>query len=525
MSNTSPPRPVVLCILDGWGLRDDARDNAVAQASTPVWSSLLASWPHGTLDASEESVGLPKGQFGNSEVGHMNIGAGRVLYQDLLRIGSACKDGSMRDIPTLIGFIQKLKESGGVCHLMGLVSPGGVHAHQDHIAALARIVTAAGVPVAVHAFLDGRDTPPLTAKDHISEMMADTKDCQDLRFGTVCGRFYAMDRDNRWDRVALAYAAMVEGRGKRVVDVISAITASYDITVTDEFVVPTVIAGYDGMGEGDGILMANFRADRVREILTALLDPYFESFERIRMARFAAALGMTEYSPRLNKYLDAMFPTPHYENIMAWVVCCAGIKQLRIAETEKYAHVTYFFNVSNEQQFESEDRILVPSPRVPTYDVQPEMAAPEVTRRLIEAIEGGDYGFIVVNFANPDMVGHTGSMSAAIRAVETIDTCLGRLVPALNRVGGAMLITADHGNIELMRNQKTGQPHTSHTCNPVPSVLVGSPADVTSLRHGCLADIAPTLLALMGLEHPKEMTGQSLLVTASKRVGAKIASA
>ena len=525
MSDTNPPRPVVLCILDGWGVREDSRDNAVAQANTPVWDGLMTSCPHGTLEASEESVGLPKGQFGNSEVGHMNIGAGRVLYQDLLRIDSACEDGSLRDIPTLIGFIQKLKESSGVCHLMGLVSPGGVHAHQNHIAALAHAVTEAGVPVAVHAFLDGRDTPPLTAKDYISKLMADTKDCPGLCFGTVCGRFYAMDRDNRWDRVAAAYEAMVEGRGKQVADVISAITSSYDVTVTDEFVVPTVIEGYDGMKEGDGILMANFRADRVREILTALLDPYFEGFERTRMARFAAALGMTEYSPRLNKYLDAMFSTPHYENIMAWAVCCAGMKQLRIAETEKYAHVTYFFNVSNEQQFEGEDRILVPSPRVPTYDVQPEMAAPKVTQRLIKAIEGGEYGFIVVNFANPDMVGHTGSMSAAVKAVETIDVCLGQLVSALDKAGGAMLVTADHGNIELMRDPETGQPHTSHTCNPVPGVLVGGPADVTSLRHGCLADIAPTLLALMGLDHPKEMTGQSLLVMASEHVGAKAASA
>ncbi len=525
MSDINPPRPVVLCILDGWGLREDSQDNAVAQASTPVWDGLVASCPHGSLKASEESVGLPKGQFGNSEVGHMNIGAGRVLYQDLLRINAACEDGSLGDIPSLIGFIQKLKKSGGVCHLMGLASPGGVHAHQTHMVALARAVTEAGVPVAVHAFLDGRDTPPLTAKDDVLRLMDDTKDCPDLSFGTVCGRFYAMDRDNRWDRVAAAYKAMVEGKGKRVTDVISAITASYDLSVTEEFVVPTVIGDYDGMKEGDGILMANYRADRVREILMALLDPYFKSFERTRMARFAAALGMIEYSPRLNKYLDAMFSTPHYENIMAWVVCCAGMKQLRIAETEKYAHVTYFFNVSNEQQFEGEERILVPSPRVPTYDVQPEMAASEVTRRLIEAIEGGEYGFIVVNFANPDMVGHTGSMSAAMRAVETIDTCLGRLVSALHKADGAMLITADHGNIELMRDPETGQPHTSHTCNPVPSVLVGAPGDVTSLRHGCLADIAPTLLDLMGLEHPKEMTGQSLLVTASEHAGAKAASA
>jgi 2,3-bisphosphoglycerate-independent phosphoglycerate mutase len=525
MNDINRPRPVVLCILDGWGVRENPRDNAVAQASTPIWDDLLASCIHGTLEASEESVGLPKGQFGNSEVGHMNIGAGRVLYQDLLRIDAACEDGSLGDILTLVGFIQKLKESGGVCHLMGLVSPGGVHAHQNHIAALIRAVTTAGVPVAVHAFLDGRDTAPLTAKDYISELIAATKDCPGLRFGSVCGRFYAMDRDSRWGRVTAAYEAIMEGRGKRVADVISAISASYDVAVTDEFVVPTVIGNYGGMKEGDGILMANYRADRVREILMALLYPHFEGFERTRTAHFAAALGMTEYSPRLNKYLDAMFSTPHYENIMAWVVCCAGMKQLRIAETEKYAHVTYFFNVSNEQQFEGEDRILIPSPRVPTYDVQPEMAAPEVTRRLIEAIEGGKYGFIVVNFANPDMVGHTGSMSAAVQAVETIDTCLGRLVSALHKAGGAMLITADHGNIELMRDPKTGQPHTSHTCNPVPSVLVGGPADVTSLRHGCLADIAPTLLALMGLDTPKEMTGHSLLVTASENAGAKLASA
>ncbi len=524
MTRSKVPRPVVLCILDGWGVREEAENNAILQARTPVWDRLLKSCPKGTLDASGTSVGLPAGQFGNSEVGHMNIGAGRVIYQDLLRIDNACSDGSLETNPALASFLDKLKKSGGTCHILGLISPGGVHAHQDHIVALVKTIGASGVPVAIHAILDGRDTPPLSAKDFVSKLLADLRDDKNYRIATVSGRYHAMDRDKRWDRVERAYAAMADGEGKDVPDALSAITASYDVTVADEFVIPTVIGDYAGMKDGDGILMANFRADRVREILTALLDPDFAEFGRSRVVRFTAALGMVEYSTKLNRFLDTMFPHPSLENIMGWIVSRAGRKQLRIAETEKYAHVTFFFNGGGEQEFAGEDRILVPSPRVPTYDVRPEMSAFELTKRLIHAIESGDYDFIVANYANPDMVGHTGSISAAMKAVETVDTCLGRLVSAVEEAGGVMLITADHGNIEIMRDPKTGHAHTSHTSNPVPSVLVCAPADVAGMRRGCLADIAPTLLDLMGIAKPADMTGQSLIVSsAADHALAKIA--
>jgi 2,3-bisphosphoglycerate-independent phosphoglycerate mutase len=511
MPNTPRARPVVLCILDGWGERADAADNGVLLAKTPNWDRFYKTAPHAHMQASESFVGLPKGQMGNSEVGHMNLGAGRVVMQDLPRIDQAIEDGSLAANDELQAFIAALKKSGGTAHLMGLLSPGGVHAHQDHIAALAKALDAAGIPVALHAFLDGRDTPPKSAEGYLAKFGKDVAACKRLRVATVSGRYYAMDRDKRWDRVAKAYAALCEAKGEHAPDATAAIEQSYAKDKADEFVLPTVIGDYRGMKDGDGVLSANFRADRVREILTALLDPGFKEFPRGRVVRFAAAAGMTEYSAELNPFLSALFPPEALNDTFGEVVSRAGLTQLRIAETEKYAHVTFFFNGGRETEFPGESRILVPSPKVATYDLQPEMSAPEVTDKLVEAVDAGRFDVVVVNYANTDMVGHTGDLKAAIKAVETVDHCLGRLADAVTRAGGALLITADHGNVEMMRDPETGQPHTAHTTNPVPVLLVNPPAGVEGLRDGRLCDVAPTLLQLLGLPQPKAMTGRALL--------------
>ena len=510
------PRPLVLCILDGWGERADRADNAILLAKTPNWHRFMAQYPHAHLQASESFVGLPSGQMGNSEVGHTNIGAGRVVMQDLPRIDKAIKDGALEHNEALAAFIAALKKSGGTAHLMGLISPGGVHSHQDQIAALARRLDEAGIPVAIHAFLDGRDTPPRSAEGYLAKFLADTKGLKGVRIATVGGRYYAMDRDKRWDRIETAWRALALGEGEKAADAKAAIAQSYAKNKGDEFVPPTVIADYRGMADGDGVLMGNFRSDRVREILVALVDPKFEDFARPRVVRFAAAAGMCEYSARLKPLLGTLFPPEALHDTFGEVVARAGLKQLRIAETEKYAHVTFFFNGGREDEFPGESRILVPSPKVATYELKPEMSAPEVTDRLVQAIGGQTFDVIVVNFANADMVGHTGDLAAAEKAVETIDACLGRIAEALIRVGGAMLVTADHGNAEMMRDPKTGQPHTAHTTNPVPLLLVNPPPGVTGIGDGKLADIAPTLLALLGLERPRAMTGQSLLRAAAR---------
>ena len=516
MPSTAPsrPRPVVLCILDGWGWRENRADNAIALANTPNWDHFLSVYPHGLLHTSGLQVGLPDGQMGNSEVGHMNLGAGRVVMQDLPRIDAAVADGSLARNPELLKLIAALKASGGTCHLMGLLSPGGVHSHQDHLAALVRAVADAGVPVAVHAFLDGRDVPPSSAKGFLERFEADIAG-HDGRIATVSGRYYAMDRDKRWDRVSLAWNAMVEGKGESAPDAIAAVTGSYAAGKTDEFVLPTVIAGYGGMKDGDGLLMGNFRADRAREILACLVDPAFDGFARPRQIAWAGKLGLTEYSKDLNAFLGTLFPAESLSNILGEVVSGAGLRQLRIAETEKYAHVTFFFNGGRETVFPGEERILVPSPKVATYDLQPEMSAKGVTDKLVNAITGGTFDVIVVNYANGDMVGHTGFLNAAIKAVETVDACLGRLEQAVKTAGGTMLVTADHGNAELMRDPVTGEPHTAHTTGPVPLVLLAPPAGITAIASGRLADVAPTILSLLGLAQPAEMTGHSLLKTSA----------
>jgi 2,3-bisphosphoglycerate-independent phosphoglycerate mutase len=511
MPDRNVPRPVVLCILDGWGERADKADNAILDADTPHWHEFLKTSPHAQLQASEHYVGLPDGQMGNSEVGHMNLGAGRVVTQDLPRIDKAVADGSIAKNPALQEFITRVKKSNGTAHLMGLVSPGGVHSHQDHIAALVKVLSAAGLPVAIHAFLDGRDTPPKSADGYVATLVNDLADTKNWHIATISGRYYAMDRDKRWDRVAKAYEALVDAKGERAADAKAAIAQSYTAGKTDEFVLPTIIGDYAGMKDGDGIICANFRADRVREILTALVDPDFKDFPRARVVQFAAAAGMTEYSEALSHLLLTLFPPQDLSDTFGEVVSHAGLKQLRIAETEKYAHVTFFFNGGREEEFPGESRILVPSPKVATYDLQPEMSAPEVTDKLVEAIDSGKFDVVVVNYANTDMVGHSGNLKAAIKAVETVDRCLGRLADAVRRAGGTMLITADHGNAEMMRDPKTGEPHTAHTTNPVPLILVNPPATVTGIGDGQLSDIAPTLLRLLDIPQPKSMTGHSLV--------------
>ena len=502
-------RPVMLAILDGWGWRDDPADNAVRQARTPNFSRLWESCPHALLQTSGLDVGLPKGQMGNSEVGHLNIGAGRVVMQDLPRIARAIADGSLAQSPVLLDLMAKLRETGGTCHLFGLVSPGGVHSHQDHAVVLAQAMSRAGVKVVVHAFTDGRDTPPRSGNADIARLRAALS--PNVPVVTVGGRYYAMDRDQRWERVEKAYLVMVEARGPHLADAASVVDHAYAENVTDEFVMPTVVGDYAGMQDGDALLCFNFRADRAREIYTALVDPNFDGFPRKRVVRFAAAVSMTRYSDALAPFVTEILPPVVMDNLLGQVVAAAGRTQLRMAETEKYPHVTYFFNGGVEAPNAGEERIMVPSPKVATYDLQPEMSAPELTDKAVAEIASGRFDLIIVNFANPDMVGHTGSLPAAIRAVETVDGSLGRIAAAVSQAGGALLVTADHGNCEMMRDPVTGGPHTAHTTNPVPVLLIAGMAGLGKLQNGSLADIAPTLLELMDLPQPAEMTGKSLI--------------
>ncbi|HEY1541481.1 MAG TPA: 2,3-bisphosphoglycerate-independent phosphoglycerate mutase [Xanthobacteraceae bacterium] len=501
-------RPVMLVVLDGFGWREEEADNAVRLARTPTFDRLWSSCPHALLRTSGEDVGLPHGQMGNSEVGHLNIGAGRVVKQTLQRITDAVADHEIDQAPALRAFVETLRKSHGTCHLMGLVSPGGVHSHQDHAAALAGLLAEAGIPTVVHAFTDGRDTPPRSADDDIKRLAAALPPT--VKIATVSGRYYAMDRDKRWERVGKAYQAIVAADAPRFKTAEEVVADSYAQGKTDEFVVPAAVGDYRGMRDGDGVLCFNFRADRVREILLALLDPKFAGFERARTVKIAAAIGMTPYSEELEVLMQAIFPHEDLHHVLGEVVADAGRAQLRMAETEKYPHVTYFLNGGREEPYRGEDRIMVPSPKVATYDLQPEMSAPELTDKAVAAIAAGKYDLIVLNYANPDMVGHTGSLPAAIKAVETVDTGLGRIVDAIGKAGGALLVTADHGNCELMRDPQTGGPHTSHTTGPVPILAFGG-GDKTALHDGRLADLAPTLLALMGLPQPEEMTGGSLL--------------
>ncbi|MFN3936437.1 MAG: 2,3-bisphosphoglycerate-independent phosphoglycerate mutase [Gemmobacter sp.] len=504
----SRPRPVVLCILDGWGLSDRVEGNAPALARTPAFDRVMATCPAARLTTHGRDVGLPTGQMGNSEVGHTNIGAGRVVSMDLGRIDLAIEDGGFAGNPALADFIARVGAAGGRAHLAGLASPGGVHAHQAHIAEAARVIAAAGLPVLVHAITDGRDVPPRSAPEQLARLRADLPAA--ARIVTVTGRYFAMDRDNRWDRIAQAFRAIVRAEGEQAEDPVAAVRDAHARGITDEFVPATVISGYAGMRDGDGLFFVNFRADRAREILSAIAQPGFDAFETGSRPRLSACLGMVDYSAAHDRFMSAMFPKQEIVNSLGAWVARHGLRQFRLAETEKYPHVTFFLNGGKEDPEPGEDRYMAPSPKVATYDLAPEMAAAEVTERLLGAIAAG-YDLIVVNFANPDMVGHTGSLPAAVAACEAVDRGLALVLPALAKAGGAMLLTADHGNCETMIDPETGGPHTAHTLNPVPVALIGGP-DGARLRDGRLADIAPTLLQLLGLPKPPEMTGESLIL-------------
>ena len=502
-------KPIVLCVLDGWGYNPKKENSAIEMGNTPVWHELVEKWPHTMLKTSGTDVGLPDGQMGNSEVGHMNLGAGRIVYQDLPRIDNAIQNHELEKNPVLLNLIQKLKESKGTCHLMGLLGPGGLHAMSRHMMVLAQILDEKGIDVAIHGFTDGRDTPPDSAKGFVAELEKEIADLSHVKIATLGGRYYGMDRDNRWDRITKAYEAIVNAQGARFATTDEAIDASYANKVFDEFMVPCVIGDYQGMQDGDAVLMTNYRTDRAREITRMMLQPDFDLAPRSRVIHFADAVAMTEYSKDHTQWMHILFPPEKLQNVFGQVVADAGLKQLRIAETEKYAHVTFFFNGGQETLFDGEDRILVPSPKVATYDLKPEMSAIEVTDKLVEAINADKFDVIIVNYANGDMLGHTGIMSAAIKAVETVDVCVGRLVKAVTDKGGALFITADHGNAEDMAYED-GSPKTSHTRTPVKAVLINGKG-VTGLKEGRLADVAPTLLDLMGIDKPQEMTGESLI--------------
>ena len=503
----SAPKPVVLCILDGWGIGPNPATSAPAQAHVPTFNHLWATCPHATLTTFGPDVGLPTGQMGNSEVGHTNIGAGRVVAMDLGAIDLAVEDGSFAANAALHAFAASVKAAGGTAHLMGVVSDGGVHGHISHIVAACRALTALGVPVALHAITDGRDVAPSSAAGYMAQLTAALPDGASI--ATVTGRYWAMDRDNRWDRVARAHAAMTRASGEIAPDAATAVIHSYAKGETDEFLAPTVIAGYAGIRDGDGLFCLNFRADRAREILAALGDPAFTAFDTGPRPKWSAMLGMVEYSEPHNAYMATAFPKRVLVNTLGEWVAAQGRTQFRLAETEKYPHVTFFLNGGREAPYPGEDRAMPPSPKVATYDLQPEMSADAVSDHLVAAIDKG-YDLIVVNYANPDMVGHTGSLPAAIKACEAVDRGLTRALAALTARGGAMIVTADHGNCEVMVDPVTGGPHTAHTTNPVPVILVGGPPGAT-LRHGRLADLAPTLLQLMQLAQPPEMTGQTLI--------------
>ncbi|MBP1876296.1 2,3-bisphosphoglycerate-independent phosphoglycerate mutase [Ensifer adhaerens] len=500
-------KPTVLMILDGWGWREESHGNAVLLASTPNFDRLWSSCPHAFLTTHGPSVGLTEGQMGNSEVGHLNIGAGRIVMQDLPRIDAAVSDGSLVEHLAESGVAERLQRSGGACHIMGLVSPGGVHAHQGHIAALAHALSSLGVRSIIHAFTDGRDTQPGTAGEYLKLLTAQLP--ADAMIATVSGRFYAMDRDTRWDRVERAYHAIVHGRGNVALSVQMAVRDAAERGETDEFIVPTVVDGYEGLKDGDAILSANFRSDRVREILSALLLPGAVGFQRQSMPQLTSAVGMVSYGGDLDAVMHTLFPPQTLADGLSETVSRAGRTQIHMAETEKYPHVTYFLNGGREAPFASEARLIVPSPKVATYDLQPSMSAPELTGKVVAAIESGAYDLVVVNFANPDMVGHTGSLKAAIEAVETVDTALGEIVRSVHGSGGCLLAIADHGNCELMIDPVSNEPHTAHTLNPVPAFLFGLDG-VAALRNGILADVAPTILKLMGIEQPALMTGEPL---------------
>ena len=505
-------KPVMLMILDGWGIAPDSPTNAATRARTPNLTKLFATCPHTELVCSGEAVGLPEGQMGNSEVGHLNIGSGRIVYQELTRISKAIKDGDFFKNPVLTDAMKAAKEKKSSLHLMGLLSDGGVHSHLEHLLALLRLAAEQGLKdVYIHAFLDGRDVGPKTALCYIEELETALKDIKVGRIATVSGRYYAMDRDKRWERLEKAYKAIVLHEGKKAVSAAKGIQASYDAGINDEFVEPFIVAddAQACIKENDEVIFFNFRPDRARQITRAFVDKDFSFFARPFVLPSEAFVCMTQYDETIQAKV-AYPPTP-LKNTLGEVLAKAGLHQLRIAETEKYAHVTFFFNGGEEVPNPLEDRILIPSPKVATYDLQPEMSAYQVTDKLLEALNKDIYDVIILNFANPDMVGHTGIFAAAVKAMEAIDDNVGRITQAITALDGIVCITADHGNLERMEDEGSHEPCTSHTTNKVPFLLIGDKRE-RNLRTGILADIAPTLLELLALQQPEEMTGRSLLI-------------
>ena len=509
---TAAPKPVVLMILDGFGYSESPDSNAIMAARTPVWDKLWASAPHTLVSGSGMDVGLPDGQMGNSEVGHMNLGAGRVVYQDFTRVTKSIQDGDFFENPVICGAVDKAVAAGRAVHVMGLLSPGGVHSHEEQLAAMVELAARRGAEnIYLHAFLDGRDTPPKSAEASL-QMMEDTY----ARLGkgrtvSPIGRYYAMDRDNRWERVEAAYNLITEGRGEFGAQTAAdGLAAAYERGESDEFVKATTIGAPVRVEDGDAVIFMNFRADRARELSRAFVEPGFSGFARQRELKLAGYVMLTQYAADIPA--PCAYPPATLENVLGEYLAKQGKTQLRIAETEKYAHVTFFFSGGREEPFEGEERILIPSPQVATYDLQPQMSAPEVTDRIVEAIEQQRYDVIIVNYANGDMVGHTGVFDAAVAAVECLDSCIDRISTALAKVGGEALITADHGNVEQMSDEHTGQAHTAHTCEPVPFVYVG-PRQVELRDGGILSDVAPTLLTLLGLPQPAEMTGRSIITS------------
>ncbi len=508
---SSSPKPVVLLILDGWGYREETQDNALALANIPNWQTLWSTHPHTLIHTEGRYVGLPDGQMGNSEVGHMNLGAGRIVYQDLTRIDAAIEDGSFFSNAGLLSACQSVG-SDGTLHVMGLLSPGGVHSHEQHIAAMLDLAKRAGVArVAVHAFLDGRDTPPRSAEASLQALQAQCDALGNARVASISGRYFAMDRDKRWERVQRAWNAVVEAQADNQDDTaLAALHAAYARGENDEFVSPVVLQGAQPMRDGDAVVFMNFRADRARQLTAAFVDTAFSGFSARRPV-LSTFVCLTEYDAKLPATLA--FAPEDLRQTLGEVVADAGRHQLRIAETEKYAHVTFFFSGGREALFTGEERILIPSPNVATYDLQPEMSCPELTDKLVDAITEQRFDLIICNIANPDMVGHSGILEAAIAAAEAVDVAIGRINDAVRTVGGALIITADHGNLEMMRDPETGQPHTSHTVGPVPLIYVGE-RHVTLRAGGALRDVAPTLLDLLDMPKPEAMTGSSLLLTA-----------
>ncbi|MCK9530925.1 MAG: 2,3-bisphosphoglycerate-independent phosphoglycerate mutase [Gammaproteobacteria bacterium] len=514
MSPNGRPKPVVLIVLDGWGYSETSPSNAIAAARTPVWDRLWSDYPHTLIRTSGAEVGLPADQMGNSEVGHLNLGAGRVVYQEFTRVDRAIKHGSFFTNDSLNEAIDQARDTGKAVHILGLLSPGGVHSHEEHVHAMVDLAVKRGVgKVYVHAFLDGRDTPPRSAEASLRLLEEKFETIGGGRLVSMVGRFYAMDRDHRWPRVQAAYDLMTLGKAEHEApDALAALDMAYARGENDEFVQATRIVPPGGkpvvIEDGDAVVFMNYRSDRARQITRAFIEPGFDCFPRERHPQLAAFVTLTEYSADFD--VPVAFPPERMRNVFGEYIANAGLHQLRIAETEKYAHVTFFFNGGREEPFPGEDRILIPSPQVSTYDQKPEMSAVELTDQLVAAIDAGRYDVIICNYANPDMVGHTGDMAATIRAIEALDDCLGRVHDAVRAAGGEMLITADHGNAEQMLGEDTGQPHTAHTSNPVPFIYVSRrPAELAAT--GALCDVAPTLLALMAMPQPEEMTGKSLM--------------